>query len=123
MKPAAYLDAAKAELNIESDYALGKAIGLSPKTMPAIRRGDRAMPLEAAYKLAITLKMDPAAVIADLEEQREKNESRRAFWRSFLSRAALIVAALGCTLGSMPSATYESATALFGGKSRRWKNA
>lgn len=123
MKPSAYLDAVKAELNIDSDYALAKVLEVGNGRIVEMRNGSRPVPVDIAFRIAITLKLDPAAVVADLEEQREKNEGRRAFWRSFLSRAALIVAALGCTLAWMPSATYESATALFGGKSRRMKSA
>lgn len=123
MKPSAYLDAVKAELNIESDYALGKAMELSPKAIPAIRKGERRMPLDTAYRIAITLNLDPATVVADLEEQREKNEKRRGFWRSFLSRAACMIAAICCTLAFQLSAISASAPALLGGKNRRTKHA
>ncbi len=126
MKPTENQSKARSSLYITGHAPAGlggKAIGLSPKSIPAIRKGDRAMPLDAVFKIAITLQLDPATVIADLEEQREKNETRRGFWRSFLSRAALMVAVIGCTLAWMPSATYESAAALFGGKNRRLKSA
>ena len=61
------------------------------------------------FKTVIALELDPAHVIADLEEQREKNEKRRDFWRSFLSRAPMLIAALACTLVLSFSATYASA--------------
>lgn len=118
MKPSAYLDAVKAELNIESDYALGNAIELNPKTIPEIRRGERAIPLDVAFRIAITLNLDPAMVVADLAEQREKNEKRRGFWRSFLSRAVCMIAAICCTLAFQLSAMSASAPALLGGKKR-----
>lgn len=123
MKPSAYLDAVKAELNIDSDYALAKVFEVGRGRIVEMRNGSRPVPIDIAFRIAITLQMDPAAVVADLEEQREKNEKRRGFWRSFLSRAALVIAVVGCTLGLMPSATYESALALFGGKNRRLKSA
>lgn len=119
MKPTAYLDAVKAQLGIESDYALGKAIDLSWKTIPAVRSGKRAMPLDVAYRIAITLDLDPARVVADLAEQRETNEKRRDFWRSFLSRVICIGALLIHTLAFLPSNISGSAPALSGGKNRR----
>lgn len=121
MKPSAYLDAVKAQLNIESDYQLGKVLELPRNSIPAIRSGSRAVPLDVAYRIAITLDLDPARVVADLAEQREKNEERRAFWRSFLSRVICIGALLIHTLACLPSNISGSAPALFGGKSRRVK--
>lgn len=124
MKPSAYLDAVKAELDIDSDYALAKRLEITRGQIVAIRDGSRPMPLAVAFKVAITLQLDPAMVIADLEEQREKNEKRRGFWRSFLSRAACVIAVACCTLAWIPSATSGSAQALLGGlKNRRWKDA
>lgn len=77
------------------------------------------MPLDVAFRIAVTLKLDPAQVVADLAEQREKNEKRREFWRSFLSHAAYGVAAIGCTLALILSATFGSAAAVHGGFFRR----
>lgn len=81
------------------------------------------MPLDVAFRIAVTLKLDPAQVVADLAEQREKNEKRREFWRSFLSRAAYGVAAIGCTLALILSATFGSAAAEHGGFFRPRKRA
>jgi len=119
MKPAAYLDAVKAELNLSSDYELAKALELSNAYIPGMYYRSRKIRNDLAFKIAITLKLDPAMVIADLEEQRAKNEKRREFWRSFLSRAAYGVAAIGCTLALILSATFGSAAAVHGGFFRR----
>jgi len=98
MKPSAYLDAVKAQLNLPSDYELAKRLGVPNANIVGYRNGERNVPLDVAFKLAIALEMDPAAVVADLEEQREKNEERRAFWRGFLSRASTVIAVVLCTL-------------------------
>lgn len=98
MKVSDYFDAAKARLNITSDYELAKRIGSSSKHMPDMRKGTRAVPLDVAYRLAITLELDPALVVADLESQREKNEARRAFWSGFISHARTVTVALACML-------------------------
>lgn len=119
MKPSAYLDAVKAELNLTSDYQLAKALEVPNADIPGMRDGSRKIRIDIAFRIAITLKLDPAQVIADLEEQRAKTEKRREFWRSFLSRAAYGVAALGCTLALILSATFGSAAAEHGGFFRR----
>jgi len=108
MKPTEYLDAAKARLNITSDYELAARFGTGRASISEIRNGKRNMPLDVAFKLAITLEIDPAQVVADLESQREKNPTKRGFWSSFISRAA-IVAALVCTLALNFSAISGSA--------------
>lgn len=98
MKPSDYLDAAKARLNITSDYELAKRIGVHNGNVADMRKGKRAVPLDVAYKLAITLELDPALVVADLESQREKNENRRAFWAGFISHARAAAVMLACML-------------------------
>lgn len=115
MKPSEYFDAAKERLNIESDYALAKALELPNGSIPAMRKGTRNVPLDVAFRIAITLELDPAQVVADLEEQREKNEKRRGFWRSFQSRAACMAAALSLTLVLLLSATCGSGQGALGG--------
>lgn len=123
MKPTAYLDAVKAELKLSSDYALGKALGLNTKAIPAIRSGERAIPLDVAFKIAITLNLDPASVVADLAEQREKNEQRRAFWQGFIQRARSLTVALALTLASICSVIYGNGQAAHGGFFRLRKSA
>lgn len=98
MKANDYFDAAKARLNVTSDYALCKRLDLPNGSLPAMRKGERAVPLDVAYKLAITLELDPALVVADLESQREKNENRRAFWAGFISHARAAAVMLACML-------------------------
>jgi len=47
------------------------------------------------FQIAITLELDPASVIADLESQRDKNPARAAFWRSFLLRVGMVAVLAG----------------------------
>lgn len=114
MKPADYLDALKHANGITSDYALAKLLDLKAGWLPAIRRDERALPLETAYKIAIGLNLDPAAVVADLESQREKNPKRQEFWRGFLSRAAIPVI-LACTLALSFIGDFGDAVRVNGG--------
>ncbi len=119
MKPSEYFDAAKDRLNIESDYALCKKFGITDKGLPAMRNGSRRVPLDIAYKLAITLEIDPALVVADLEGDREKNPQRKAFWSGFLQRAVMLAVTVACTLVLNFSATCANGLSIHGGNSRR----
>ena len=114
MTPSEYLDAAKAKMGVDSDYKLSKRLECPNGYVAEMRNGKRGVPLEIAFKLAITLELDPATVVADLESQREKNAKRRDFWTGFIRRAAA-VAALACTLGlSYSGISGEEAAALGG---------
>lgn len=115
MTPSEYLDATKARIGVTSDYELAKRIEISDKVIPAIRRGERHLPLDVAYRIAITLELDPAEVVADLEGQREKNEKRAAFWRSFTLRARQAAVIALCTLALSYSGISGDAAKLLGG--------
>lgn len=114
MTPNEYFDAAKQRMGIASDYELAKRLDIGRNGLPEMRAGKRNVPLDVAFKLAITLELDPAAVVADLESQREKNEKRRSFWAGFLQRAAA-VAALACTLALSYSGISANEAAALGG--------
>jgi len=123
MKPAEYLDAAKQRLNITSDYELAKRFNVGRAAVSEMRTGIRAVPLDVAFRLAITLEMDPAQVVADLESQREKNPERRNFWTGFISRAAMVIGVMACTLALNFSGMQGNGAATHGGFIRRPKNA
>lgn len=123
MKPADYLDAAKAQLKIDSDYELAKRLGARPNHIAEVRSGKRGTPLEVAFKLAITLQLDPATVVADLESQREKNPTRRAFWDSFTSHARAAVVLVACMLAWSFSGISGDGAATHGGFFRRPRSA
>lgn len=97
MTPAEYLDAAKAALNLPSDYALAKAMGIHRSRLFKIRNGKHSIDEAEIVFLATSLKLDPGMIMADLGEQRTKNAKKKELLRGFLSRAA-VVAALCCTL-------------------------
>lgn len=115
MKPAEYLDAVKARLSVTSDYELAKRLGMKTGHLCMVRNSERPMPLDVAFKIAITLELDPAEVVADLESQREKNEERRAFWRGFISHAQRAAAVVLCMLALHCSGIYAGAAAPLGG--------
>lgn len=98
MKPAEYLDAARAALKLPSDYALAKVMNITSGRLFYLRKGKRPMDEAEIVFVAATLELDPALVMADLGEQRTKNAKKKELLRGFLSRAA-VLAALCCTLG------------------------
>jgi plasmid maintenance system antidote protein VapI len=114
MTPTEYMDAAKQRMGITSDYELARRLDENPGTISGIRAKKRGMPVEMAFRIAITLEQDPAAVYAEIKAQDEKDVRKREFWAGFLRRAA-VVAALACTLALNYSATYEGAAATLGG--------
>lgn len=98
MKPAEYIEAAKARLNLSSDYALAKVMNIDRGRLFKLKEGSRPLDEAEIVFLAATLALDPALVMADLGEQRTKNAKKKELLRGFLSRAA-VLAALCCTLG------------------------
>lgn len=88
MTPSEYIDRAKEVLGIESDYELAKRFEIPKQYVSAYRNGKRTVDNYTAMRLAITLDMDLAEVIADLESQHEKNDKRREFFRGFLQKHA-----------------------------------
>lgn len=119
MKPAEYLDAAKARLNVTSDYELAKRFAVGRSVISMVRTGERSVPLDVAFRLAIVLEMDPAQVVADIESQQEKNPTKRSFWTGFISRAALVLMAVACTLAlSFSGISGSGQNPLFGGRLR-----
>ena len=94
MKPTEYLDKAKIALKVQSDYALAKALDLPTQRISEYYKGKTWPDIYACAKIALALKLDPFEVLADIEEQKEKNEVRRAFWRGFTQRSGKVAAVL-----------------------------
>lgn len=114
MTPTEYLDAAKAVMNITSDNELAKRLETTRQRISGYRLGQQHISAEIAFKLAITLNQDPAVVFADLESQKEKNPKRAEFWRSFVSRVAM-VALIASTLALSFSGNYDTGPGPLGG--------
>lgn len=87
MTPAQYLDAAKAKLGIESDYAIAQRLDVPRQYVSEYRLGKRWPDVAALVRLAVILELDPAEVITDVESQHTKDAKKAAFLRDFASRA------------------------------------
>lgn len=85
MTPSEYLDASKAALQIESDYALAKKWEVSRFDISEVRRGKQPMTPYYCARVAEALNLEPMRVLADVESQQEKNLERKRYWTFFLS--------------------------------------
>lgn len=91
------LNAAKAKLEINSDYALAKVLGVGKGRIGNYRAGSCKPDEQACFKLAEILEVDPAAIIAAVRLEGEKEPTKREFWRRQSARYALgagVIAAL-----------------------------
>lgn len=76
-----YLDAAKARLGIESDYALAKALGMRASTISNYRAGRGQMDDEIASKVAAAAGIHPGIVMLDMHRARAKTEKEASIWQ------------------------------------------
>lgn len=82
MKTAEYLDAVKNRLDIASDYALAKVLGIARESVNAFRSGRSAMGIETCMKVGEILNVDGHAVYAQGQIERAKKPEIRDFWQS-----------------------------------------
>lgn len=87
------LDEAKAALNIDTDYKLAKALELPNGYITLWRQGSRIPDAYACARLAEVLGINPLELIAQVEAETEKNETRRTYWKKVAERMAAGTAA------------------------------
>lgn len=76
-----YLDAAKARLGIESDYALAKKLGMRASTISNYRAGRGQMDDEIATKVAVAAGIHPGIVMLDMHRARAKTPAEQSIWQ------------------------------------------
>ena len=89
MKTVDYFRQVKRRLGIESDYALAKHLNLQSSAISKIMAGKHTMGDETALKVAETLGLPPALVLADVHAEREKNPAVAAVWRSMVEKFSM----------------------------------
>ena len=82
MKTTEYLDAVKSRLEISSDYALAKVLGIARESVNAFRSGRSAMGIETCLKVGEILSVDGHAVYAQGQIERAKKPEIRDFWQT-----------------------------------------
>ena len=76
-----YLEKAKEKLGIKSDYALAKWLGISRFSLSSFTTGRRPLDDYTATRIAEALGINPMEIIAARNAEREKDETRKEFWR------------------------------------------
>ncbi|ASI23384.1 TPA: hypothetical protein P2K97_000297 [Aeromonas salmonicida] len=76
-----YIDELKEKLNLPSDYAAAKFLGVPRQSMTKVRNG-QVLGKDKCLRLAVAvaLKRDPLEIIATAEAQTEKNQELKAVW-------------------------------------------
>jgi len=81
-----YLDAAKRQLSLSSDYQLAKRLGMSLSAMSSYRTGRRVFDDEAALTVAMALNLNPMQVIAAANAERSKTPEQKARWTGLMEK-------------------------------------
>ena len=118
MTPAQYLAACKTKLGHCSDYALAKKWEIDKGYISKVMRGITPINARVAFLIAITLELDPATVLADIEAQQQQGKAGE-FWKSFLLRARQVAAAMALTLVCLVSAGTGNDPGATGGAFKR----
>lgn len=86
MKSHEYIDAVKARLNLPSDYAAAKALGITRSAVSNYRNGVSSLADPVAIKVAEVLDLDPAEILIDCQMERAPDPATRAAWGALLAR-------------------------------------
>lgn len=82
-----YLDAVKARLDLPSDYAIAKALEVTPSAVSKYRLGRSAPDDLVCARIAEILHIEPMEVIAAIHFERSNDERARALWESIWGKA------------------------------------
>jgi len=99
-----YLDAVRERLDLPSDYATAKALGVTRAAVSKYRLGHSLPDDLVCAKIAEILGVETLEVIAAINYQRSKSDDARALWESIWGKAAgaialnLIVCAVGVSV-------------------------
>jgi len=96
------LDDLKKKLEVSSDYALAKRLGISVQRISNYRTGRNHFDDLMAYRVAQLLDLDPAELVAQINLERAKRPEEKAAWREILKQLgdAAAVVLLGLSLAS-----------------------
>jgi transcriptional regulator with XRE-family HTH domain len=78
-----YLDAVKVKLQLPSDYAAAKALGVTKASISKYRVGKTSFDAKTAVVVAQILDVDPLRIISDTNLERARDEKTRTFWEKF----------------------------------------
>lgn len=92
----------------ETGEEKAKHLKISGNTLSQYKRGERIMDDFACIMVGRQLGIDPMKIIAACQEEREKNQERKEFWRDFRNTLSGlgIAAALGATMTAAPDQAH-----------------
>lgn len=89
MATAEIMDKCKEKLGIDTDYKLSKVMDISNARLSDYRKGTRVPDEYACFRFAEILGESPSALIARVQAENTKSESKRLFFKSFLTAVGL----------------------------------
>ncbi|MFJ2992873.1 DUF3693 domain-containing protein [Pandoraea sp. NPDC087047] len=101
-----YLDAVKARLNLRSDDAASRVLGVTPSAVSKYRVGRAHFDDDICVRVADILGIDALQVIAAANYERARTDVGRAIWAGLAQRLASH--ALGATLAAQPARASSS---------------
>lgn len=106
-----YLDAVKAKLDLPSDYATAKALGVTPSTVSKYRLLKSAPDDLVCARIAEILCVEPMEVIAAVHWERSTEPKARALWESIWGKAvgAIVPSLILFAVGSSVAPTIKAA--------------
>lgn len=109
-----FLDKAKERLNLPSDYALAKALGVSHSCLSNYRSGRSHLDDEKALKVAELLEVDPAIVVSAAHAERARKPEEKAVWASIYERLskglAVVLVGAGLAGAGVPGTSHAAST-------------
>lgn len=85
MQPSDYLDAARAALDLPSDYALQEPLKLSKQQLSRYRKNLDFFSDEVALRVAAVIKKHPGIVLLDMQRGRAKTPEARMQWEEIFA--------------------------------------
>jgi hypothetical protein len=86
MKTYEYLDAVRKKLDLPSDYALQKPLGVTKQQLSRYRTGLDSLSDGIALQVAEILQLDGGRVLLDMHIERSKTPEIRAAWASVMEK-------------------------------------
>ncbi|MBD2941312.1 DUF3693 domain-containing protein [Burkholderia pseudomallei] len=106
-----YLDAIKVRLDLPSDYAVAKALGLTRAAVSKQRLGHSVFDDTTALRVAEILGVDPMEVISAANAERARDEETRRLWERAWGKVTGATAAVAIAAGIGLSAAPFTAKA------------
>lgn len=110
-----YLDAVKIRLDLPSDYAAAKALGVTRAAVSKYRLGHASFDDTTALRVAEILEIQPFEVIAAANVERARDTETRSLWERAWGKAVgatvaatLTVCAVGLSVAPTPSQAAQN---------------